>query len=62
MFEVKGLENIFGENKGADQLCSYHAFDLSVYFLHMQKEDFFMTGLNYTLAIEMICCIEDLDK
>ena len=42
MFEVEGLyNNICSKNKGADQLCGYHAFDLSFYLLHMQKEKIF---------------------
>ena len=43
--EVERLYNLCSENKGADQLWGYHAADLCLKFLHMEKASFLMLGL-----------------
>ena len=40
IYEVEGLYYLSSENKGADELRGYHAFDS-----HMQKACFLMTRL-----------------
>ena len=45
--EVDRLYYLCGENKEADQLCSYHAADLHLCFAHMQNTGFPMTWLKY---------------
>ena len=37
---VEGLHFLCSENKGTDQLSSYHAADLQLCFSHMQKSRF----------------------
>ena len=47
-FRIKKVEGLFylgSENKGSDQLHSYHPADLRHCFSHMQKAGFLMTQL-----------------
>ena len=41
----QGLYYLCSDYKGVDQLRGYHAADLRLCFVHMQKADFFMTRL-----------------
>ena len=44
IYKVEGVYAC-SENKGADQLRGYHAADLHLCFVHMQKAEFLMTWL-----------------
>ena len=39
------VEGFYAAKKGADQLRSYHAADLHICFVHMQKAEFLMARL-----------------
>ena len=55
--EVEGLYYLFSENKGVDQLLSYHAVDLSPHFSHMHT-GFFMTRPKFQ---KILILIKDAD-
>ena len=42
--EGEGLDYLFSENKGTEQLCGHHAAkNICAYVLHMQKAGYLMT-------------------
>ena len=48
---VEGLDYLFSQNKGADQLRGYREADLRLCFAHMQHVGFLMNGSLYVLKV-----------